>query len=276
VSRLLLASGFNITTFGEDSAGEIYVANAANGTIHHIVGSAAPRLSAAGVVNSASFVQGLVPGSLATAFAAGLLDDPGAVGADRIPLPAAISDVSVTVNGVAAPILAVANSNGVELVNFQVPFELAGATTASVVVTRAGQSSAAVDVRVLAVQPAIYTLDGTRGVVVHAVGYALVTAARPLQRGEFAFVYAAGLGSVSNQPPTGAAAPLSPFASASGDVRVSLAGLPCDISYAGLAPTLVGVYQVNFRVPPNAPSGVQNLILSVGGAASPAVTVPVQ
>jgi hypothetical protein len=39
VNRLLLSSGFSISTFGEDEAGEIYVANAANGTIHHTTGS---------------------------------------------------------------------------------------------------------------------------------------------------------------------------------------------------------------------------------------------
>jgi hypothetical protein len=35
-NRLLAASGFNITTFGEDEAGELYAAHAATGTIHRI------------------------------------------------------------------------------------------------------------------------------------------------------------------------------------------------------------------------------------------------
>ncbi len=276
VNRLLLSSGFGITTFGEDSAGEVYVANAANGTIHHIVGSSAPQFSAAGVVNSASFVQGLVPGSLASVFASGVLDDPGIVGAAAIPLPGDLGGVSVSVAGVAAPLLAVANSNGLELVNFQVPFEIAGRSSASVVVTRSGHSSPTVDVPVLDVQPAIYTTDGTQAVAVHAADYTLVTAAKPLRGGEFAFIYSAGLGAVSNPPSTGSGAPFSPLAVALADVRVSLAGSPCDVPFAGLAPGLVGVYQVNFRVPANAPSGSQNLVLTAGAATSPAVKVPVQ
>ena len=43
-SRQLLASGFTITTFGEDEAGELYVANAANGSVHHIEGSRSAKI----------------------------------------------------------------------------------------------------------------------------------------------------------------------------------------------------------------------------------------
>ncbi|MBZ5618430.1 MAG: PQQ-dependent sugar dehydrogenase [Acidobacteriia bacterium] len=277
--RLTTAAGFNITTFGQDEAGELYVADAASGTIYHVVGSTAPRIAVGGVVNSASFVPGLVAGSLATVFAAGVLDAPGVVMAGQIPVAASLNGVSVTVNGTAAPIYALANSNGLELVNFQVPFEVAGQTTASVVVSRGGQASPAVAAPVLDVQPAVYTNDATltQAVVVHNADYTLVTAAHPLQRGEFAFLYAAGLGRVANQPQTGAAAPASPpLASVPGNVQVTLAGLACEVEYAGLAPGLVGVYQVNFRVPANAPGGSGDLVVTAGSAKSPAVKVPVQ
>jgi hypothetical protein len=65
VNRLLLSPGFGITTFGEDESGELYVANANNGTVHRISGSAAPRVLTGGLVNAASFVEGLTPGSAA-------------------------------------------------------------------------------------------------------------------------------------------------------------------------------------------------------------------
>jgi hypothetical protein len=84
VNGLLLSSGFDITTFGEDESGEMYVANAKNGTIHRISGSAAPRVITHGLVNAASFVEGLAPGSAASAFTAGVMDD-GIIAADRIP-----------------------------------------------------------------------------------------------------------------------------------------------------------------------------------------------
>jgi uncharacterized protein (TIGR03437 family) len=276
LNRLLLNTGFNITTFGQDAAGEIYLANSALGAIYRVEGSRAPRTSAAGVVNAASFAPGLVAGSLATVFVAGVLDDPGVVMADRVPLPNILSGVAVMVNGVAAPIHSITNSNGQEQVNFQVPFEAAGRPAATIVVMRAGAASAAVEVPVAELQPAVYTSDGTRAVVVHNEDFTLVTAARPLVPGEFAFVYAAGLGRVTNPPATGAAPPLLALAAAVADVRVTLAGLPCEVQFAGLAPGFVGIYQVNFRAPANAPGGSQDLVVAAGGMLSPAVKVLVR
>lgn len=274
-NRLLLASGFGITTFGEDESGEIYVANANNGTIHRIEGSRAPRLSAAAVVNAASFAPGLSPGSLATLFAAGLKDDPGIAAAASIPLPLSLGGVSVTVNGVAAPIHVVANQNGLEQINFQVPVEARGISSAAVIVTRDGQASAPVVVPVLETQPAVYTLDGTNAVVVHNADHTLVTAARPLVPGEYAYLYAAGLGRAANEPPTGQAAPASPLAGAPG-VNVTVGGVAADVPFAGLAPGFVGVYQVNFRVPQEVAPGSRDIVVAVGAAASPAVKAPVQ
>lgn len=49
----------------------------------------------------------------------------------------------------------------------------------------------------------------------------------------------------------------------------------CDVQYAGLAPGLVGVYQVNFRVPAGV-SGPADLVVSAGGVDSAAVRFPVQ
>jgi uncharacterized protein (TIGR03437 family) len=272
-NRLLLTSGFTITTFGQDEAGEVYVANANTGTIHRIEGSAAPRFFAAGVVNAASFAAGLTPGSLATIFAAGLLDSPGTLSASEVPLPPSLGGIAVTIQGVTAPVLSLANRNGLEQINFQTPFELEGLNTTEVVITRDGRPSAPVTVPVLDLQPAIYTSDGTNAVAVHNADYTLATPQQPLVPDEFAFVYAAGLGQVTTRPETGAASPASPTAA---DVRVTLAGQPCEVQYAGLAPGLVGVYQVNFRVPPGATAAGQDLVVSVGTSSAPVVRVPVR
>jgi len=180
------------------------------------------------------------------------------------------------VDGIVAPVLAVANVDGVEQVNFQVPFEAAGRLAASVVVSRDGAASIPARVAVLELQPAVYTVDGTQAIVVHNADYTLATAAKPLVGGEYAFLYVTGLGRVTNQPATGAASPVSPLAETLADVRLTLAGQPCEIQYKGLAPALAGVYQVNFRVPPNVPAGLQDLALSAGAAAAPVVKAPVQ
>ncbi|HXA50966.1 MAG TPA: PQQ-dependent sugar dehydrogenase, partial [Candidatus Acidoferrum sp.] len=166
-SRLLLATNFGITTFGEDEAGEVYVADAKAGTIYRIEGSRAPRFNTASVTNPASFAGGMVAGSLATVFAAGVRDAAGASVASQLPLPGSIGGVSVTVAGIAAPVYAIANVSGQEQVTFQVPWAIAGRTTAPVIVTRDGNASAAVDVPVIAIQPGVF-VDNGRAVVVRA------------------------------------------------------------------------------------------------------------
>jgi uncharacterized protein (TIGR03437 family) len=265
-SRLLLASGFGITTFGEDEAGEVYVADNKTGVVYHIEGSKAPRFSAASVTNSASFAGGMVAGSLATVFAAGVRDSAGTSVATQSPLPGSVDGVSVTVAGIAAPIYAVANAAGQEQVTFQVPWEIAGRTTAPVIITRDGNASASVDVPVTTTQPGVYA-NGGRAIVVRAADYSLRA-----PKGDFVFVYVSGLGPVSNQPADGAGAPSLPLAATVVSVPVTLGGVPCEVQYAGLAPGLVGVYQVNFRIPAGIASGPQSLV--VGN--SPAVNVAVE
>ena len=248
-SRLLLASGFTLTTFGEDEAGELFVGNAGTGAIYRIEGSRAPRFGAAAVTNPASFVSGMVAGSLATAFAAGVRDTPGFTVADRVPLPSSLDGVSVTVMGIAAPVYSVSNSNGQEQVSFQVPWAVAGRTSAAVVITRDGNASAAVDVQVSAIQPAVYTSNGQAITV------------RAADNPAFVFVYVSGLGPVTNQPADGAGGPASPLAASTSAVPVTLAGIPADVQYAGLALGFVGVYQLNFRIPAGVGSGLQDLVV---------------
>jgi uncharacterized protein (TIGR03437 family) len=49
---------------------------------------------------------------------------------------------------------------------------------------------------------------------------------------------------------------------------VSVGGLNADIGYNGLAPTLIGLYQINFTVPQDSPTGSVDVIVNSGGVAS--------
>lgn len=277
-NRLLLDSDAQITTFGQDEARELYLANARSGQILRIeaTGSAAPRFSAANVVNAASFRVGLVAGSLGTVFATGVRDTQGTASASSLPLPTAIEGVSVKIGEYDAPVLAVANNGTAEQVNFQVPFEIAGRENAAVIVTRNGLASAPQTIAVHDARPGVFSESPNRALVVHNAGYTLVTESAPLTPGEVAFVYATGLGAVTNAPATGAGAPVNPLAETRAQVRVTLGGQACDVLFAGLAPGLAGVYQINFRVPAGAGSGLRELVLGIGAADAPGLQVPVQ
>src|SRR5260370_1368782 len=88
--------------------------------------NAAPRPKDIGqgidVVNAASFLPGVSPGGLATAFGTNLTDVTGVVQANSNPFPTILANVSVTVNGVYAPIFSIAYANGLDQISFAVPW----------------------------------------------------------------------------------------------------------------------------------------------------------
>jgi uncharacterized protein (TIGR03437 family) len=67
-----------------------------------------------------------------------------------------------------------------------------------------------------------------------------------------------GLGPVDPPVSAGQAAPASPLAHATVPIRVQVGGVETAMSFAGLAPGMAGIYQVNFRVPMDA-VGIQQL-----------------
>src|ERR1019366_8993680 len=86
-----------------------------------------------------------------------------------------------------------------------------------------------------------------------------------------------GLGAVTNQPETGAAAPSNPLAVTITKPSVTIGSVPAQVLFSGLAPGSVGEYQVNALVPSNAPTGdAVQVILSIGSATSNAVEIAVQ
>jgi uncharacterized protein (TIGR03437 family) len=108
--------------------------------------------------------------------------------------------------------------------------------------------------------------------------------ARPVMAGEFLEIYATGLGSSfvdstgkTVSPPTvGTPSPSPPLSTAT-NPTVTIGGVPATVSFAGLAPGFVALFQINVLVPANAPSGsTVPLILTIGGVASNTVTIAVQ
>jgi uncharacterized protein (TIGR03437 family) len=247
VNRLLLDSNLSISTFGEDENGEIYVADHVRGDIYRIQAGNQPAFTSEAVVNAASYEPGLVPGSIATIFAAGLLDSERVISAPGLPLPLELSGVRVSVNGQEAALYAVANLGGVEQVNFVVPSQTAGGTAASVVISRDGAASAPVEVPVLPAQPGIFPA------IAHHAENTLVTEDNPVRSGEILYFYATGLSSPA---------------------QVTLGGEAAQVLYSGPAPGLPGIQQINIRVPAALPPGSADLIIAADGAGSRPFSLP--
>jgi len=235
-----------------------------------------PVPSVAAVTNAASFATGFVaPGEIATLFGDNLTSATGINLAPSLPLPNEFLDVAVRVNGSLVPLFAIDNVNGQQQINFQVPWEVANQTTATIEVLHFGIVSQSVTVPVVAAQPGIiyYSSDGNNfGVVLHA-NYQLADTAHPVKAGETVLIYCTGLGAVNSPPADGT--PANGQTTVATPV-VTIGGVPGAVAFSGLAPGFVGLNQVNVAIPQGVPSGNQPVVLTVGSAAGPPVLIPVQ
>jgi uncharacterized protein (TIGR03437 family) len=236
----------------------------------------------AAIVNAAWPVNGnpVAPGSIASLFGTSVSMDTLLVGA---PWPPKLGGAAISLNGNAG---AIYYASPLQL-NFQVPWESAGSTQASVVVSVGGISSPAVNLKLADYAPGLFTTNqqGTGQAAALIAGTAVLAApagafpgSRPVARGtEYLELYATGLGPVAHTPSTGGPAPVNPLAQTVGTATVTIGGVPGQVSYAGLSPNFVGLYQVDVQVPANAPiGGTVPVVLTIGGATSNTVTVAVQ
>jgi uncharacterized protein (TIGR03437 family) len=231
--------------------------------------------TAAGVTNAASFMQGATPGSIVTIFGTHLSTNLiGLQTATEVPLPTTIYHVSVMVGNVLAPLFAVDKDNdtGSEQINLQIPWQFAGQASVPVTINNGTTISAMVTVPLNAVQPGIFLLDAAKDGFLHG-DYSVVNAARPAQPGEEVVAYLTGMGAVTSTPASGSPGPGNTISTP----VVTVGGnLSAEVKFSGLVAQYVGLYQVNFVVPPATPSGTQSVTISVNGVASNAANLPVQ
>lgn len=182
-------------------------------------------------------------------------------------LPTTLGGVSVSFDGIAAPLI-YASFNAVQV---QVPNELAGRSSTVVTLTYQGVTSTQVAKVVVAASPGLYTRGGVGLGQLTALNPngTRNTAANPVARGSYIVVYANGLGAVTPDVPTGMRAPFNPLSMVQFPITASIGGQPAQVLYAGLAPGFVGLFQINLAVPANASTGaLVPLTLTINGVPS--------
>ena len=102
--------------------------------------------------------------------------------------------------------------------------------------------------------------------ITHSSTFRLVNAASPAAPGEILSLFASGLGPTRPSVAPGQAFPSSSISTVASELEVRVNGKPAEVLGAVGLPGTVGGYQVNFRVPADAPKGSLTLQLSVGMA----------
>ena len=162
-------------------------------------------------------------------------------------------------------------------INAQVPFGLAPGTSYEVIVNANGALSTPNAVQLAGDAPGIAAFASGGVIAEHGADGSLVTEASPAAPGEFVVFFVSGMGATDNPVASGAPSPGAPgLARPTDQPTLTLNGASVPVAFAGMTPTLVGLYQVNFQVPASAPNGDLILVLTQTGGASNSTVLPVQ
>lgn len=206
------------------------------------------------VVNAADGSELVAPGGLITI--AGRQLSLLTEATREVPLPTALGESCLTVNGALAPMVLVSP----ERIHAQLPFGITGAAT--MILRTPGGVSNSFRFTIQPAAPAVFrtgVAGEERGLatVVRKRNNQLVTLSNPIHREDAIEIYLTGLGAVSPEVADGHPGPASPPAQAVIQPAVRLGGVELVVEYAGLTPGQVGVYQINARVPWWAPLGME-------------------
>lgn len=229
---------------------------------------ASPQLTSGGVVNTANFQGKVAAGGLIAIFGRNLGSSAGA----SAPLPTTLGGVCVTLTNTPIPLMATSSGQ----INAQLPPTLTAGNYSVVVRSLTGQAASnTLTVAVAKYAPAIF-VDANGPAIYHANGNR-VDKNHPANRDEELTILATGMGPTTGGRVTaGTPSPSSPLA-VTGPVNLwfgdpTRSDTPVIVDWSGLAPGLIGVYQINCRVPGTHYSNGSNPIpvtLKVGGVSSP-------
>jgi uncharacterized protein (TIGR03437 family) len=237
--------------------------------------SSAPYIDPTGIINAASFAPfttGVAPGELLSIYGSNFATAT-VVTQGGLAFPKSLGGVRVLMNNREAAIYFVSPGQIAAIVPY--------GTTEGVVqvqVERDGVLSNAVTMFRYATSPGIFSQAQSGegiGAVLHT-DYSLVTEASPARPGEVIQVFLTGIGPVFPTIPDGAPGGGSTLnRTTPGSVKGFVDNLEAEVTYAGLAPFLAGLYQVNMKVPENASTGNVFLDIATPDAYTSQAALPV-
>jgi uncharacterized protein (TIGR03437 family) len=279
-------SGLNV---GPSTATVIINSNAKNGPTNipvtlNVLNPGPPVVSYQGVVDNALFKAGdpVAPGGIVALFGEQLTTGAPAQAA-QLPLGTSLGGATVLVNDTPVPVYYVSATQ----INFLMPYATP-AGQALVKVTRDGQTSNPVSVGVAAAAPRLMRLgvgDYALAVLSDAVTFPIPATAglpsRPAQVNDVVVFYALGLGQTNPHSQDGVAASAAQVPGVKvilGQSSLPTSGDTIVPDYAGLTPGLVGLYQINVRIPTAVPKGdhVSATLDMGGGVFSNRVEIAIQ
>ena len=232
---------------------------------------AQPSVPASGVVDAATTQasgRGYAPGSYISLFGSALSDVFKVVSTTYLPI--SLAGVSVSFDNQNARVSVPGRLHFVSAsqINVQIPWECRGLNTVTMKVAIGDLQSSTFDIPIVDTAPGAFEYNesnGQRSAAALNENFQVVGANNPAVRGRAIQLYFNGLGDVNNRPDSGEPASSTQLSSTRDTPSVSIGGRNAQVLFSGLAPGLVGLYQVNVIVPSDAPSGRQSVGLTING-----------
>jgi uncharacterized protein (TIGR03437 family) len=246
-----------------DSYNNLVVADGINRILYYVPGLA--------MVNAANYLTGrpLAPGAFTAIFPAaptstgnsGSATPPNVIAAGTdsatsFPLPTTLADTQVIVNGTPSSLLFVSPGQ----INLPLSLSLPTGGTVDVQTVRAstGQVYGGGELQLASASPGLFVIGGGQTGQVAALNQdgTVNSATNPVLRGQVIQLYGTGQGVVPGAPPDGQPGTGPLPTPTNPQILLGTSFVPAaNIQYSGLAPALVGVWQINLQIPTSAPTG---------------------
>lgn len=253
---------FTSQNYTGGSGGAIQIGYGVGPQIAVTIAVQAPTLSGGGVylnptgvlnaASSAPFTAGVSPGELITLVGTNIGPNNLQV-AQVVPFPTSLGGVQVMINNIAAPIYYVSSGQVAAII----PYEVSSAPVARIQIINNGPQSNIVSEFVNSTTPGIFTnpSGGAGEAAALHPDYSLVSPSSPAKIGETIAVFVTGLGDVSPGISDGAPGPSPNLSNTTNTITAAVGGTAATVTYAGLAPGLAGLYQVNLTIPSGLAAG---------------------
>ncbi len=240
--------GFAPLAVAQDNAGALLILDSANRIAIHF-----PGLAGLNAASSLPF-RALAPGTITSLYPRGGSFSAATENFSSLPLPRVLADTEVRVNEQPAPVFYVSPTQ----INFMVPSSapVSGTVDLEVVRKSTGQVIAAGTLPMERASPALFTVNGAGNGQVAALNQDNTpnSEEKPAARGSIIQLFGTGQGVVPGAPPDGAAASGQIPTDAKPRVIINTGFVDeADVVFSGLAPGLVGVWQINVKIPMTAP-----------------------
>jgi len=220
--------------------------------------ASAVYIDPSGIVNTASsapYTAGISPGDFITFYnGVNLANTVASAPPGAFPTTLG-NNVTVLIDGIAAPIYYVSPA----AVSVLVPYEVSTFPIATLQIKNSVGASNIVTMYVNQTTPGIFTANPVGGIGDAAMldfpasgaGYYIVSESKPAQPGDIVSLFLTGLGTPFPSNPDGALGTVDSLVQTIGvDISGTDVPLTCSACYLGLAPGEAGLYQINFQIPP--------------------------